>query len=238
MKERFLIILLALVAFGSGFGARAWTERTPELPPAPTHLGSEFTRSAVPAPDPQEAQKKDGKSIAADRAFDRSFAIASIQRLRTHIDTYQKRMDELDAEFERNFLPILTPEQRASFLARKKGNQKDQAQKKAEIAADTSPMTDEQYFYYQREPLFNVLWSCSINSRVARLQRDLKLEDSQLPKTRELVTIRRDQFLALVESVPAPSILYSGLANFTDRLGVDPVRLELKSEGKPGSAKN
>ena len=48
---------------------------------------------------------------------------------------------------------------------------------------------------------------------------DLKLDDGQKEKMREILRVRRDKFLALVDSSPPPSLTLSRLAPLAQQLG-------------------
>lgn len=208
MKQRLLIVLFTAVVFAAGFGARLWTEGDRALPP-PAVPGSEFVRGAsTPTPDPKNSPKP----------TDRAKMIADIERLRPQIEAYRKRMDEIAGEFDAALLPVLTPEQRVKYIAQQKKNAERRAQGEARDAAETGPLSDEQIFQLQQRPLWNALWAVAIVWRLDRLDHDVKLDDSQKTKVRELLAARREKFLALVDTTPPPSITLSQLASQTRKL--------------------
>ena len=90
------------------------------------------------------------------------------------------------------------------------------------MAADTAPLSDEQIFRLQQRPLLSVLGEVAPAMRFDALHRDLKLDDGQQPKVRELLRTRRERFLALVDSTPPPSILLSRLAPVARKLATEP----------------
>jgi hypothetical protein len=214
VKQRLLIVLFTALVFGAGFGARAWTEADRALPPPPAAPGSEFVRGAsTPPPEPRTTTKP----------ADRTKIVADIERLRPQIDSYRKRIDEIAAEFDRDFLPLLTAEQRDKYLAQQKRNAERRAKGEADAAADTGPLSDEQIFQLQQRPLWNVLWSVAIVWRLDRLVHDYKLDGAQQAKTRELLVARREKFLTLVDSNQPPTISLSQLASQAQKLA-DPAR--------------
>ena len=213
MKQRLLIAIFTVLVFGAGFAARMWTESDAAVPPPPAAIGSEFVH--VPAGPPAAGTKPETKS---PQALNRAKIIADIEKLRPQIEAYRARLDQMDAEFEHGLVALLTPEQKERFDARQKKAAEGRAKHDAREAADPSPLSDEQIRRLQEMPLGEVLWKVSISARIERLNRDLKLEESQQEKVRELLTIRRDKFLALVDSTPPPSITLSQLVTQTQKL--------------------
>jgi hypothetical protein len=211
--QRLLIVALTVLVFGAGYGVRFWIERDRPLPPPPPEgLGSEFARPPAVAP----ANAKDAKR---GKGVNRASLAADIEKARPNIDAYRKRLTELDAEFDRGIMAILTDEQREKYVARQKRDEERRTKQEAREAADTSPLSDARILQLQQIPLFNVLWSVSITPRLARLNRDLKLDELQQAKARDLLLTRRDQFLALVDSLPPPTVSLSLLASRAERLG-------------------
>lgn len=209
MKQRLLIALLTVLVFGAGFAARVWTEGERGLP-APPAPGSEFVRApAAPAGD-AKAEPRHGP--------DRVRMIADIERLRPQIDAYRNRLDEIEAEFQRDFVIVLNAEQRARYDAQKKKGADDRAKWEARAAADTGLLTDEQIASLQRRPLWNALFSVAITWPFDHLNHDYKLDEAQQARVHELLRARREKFLALVDSTPPPSITLSQLATQAQKL--------------------
>lgn len=48
---------------------------------------------------------------------------------------------------------------------------------------------------------------------------NLKLDDAQRDKVKDLLRVRREKFIELVDSVPPPSLMLSRLAPVAQRLG-------------------
>ena len=226
MKQRLVIALLAALCFGAGFAARMWTEDDgPAVPPPPTAVGGEFTPSASPTtPAAGSAKRKSSAVAARTDQPNRAKLLADIDRLRPQIDSYRTRLDEIDAEFERSVALLLTPEQRERFEARQKRNAEHRAKGEARAVAETGPLTDEQVAQLQQRPLWNVLWSVSINARFDRLNKDIKFDEAQIPQVRELYRVRREKFLALVDTTPPPSITLSELATQAKKIGSEPAK--------------
>ena len=226
MKQRLVIALLAALCFGAGFVARMWTDGDgPAVPPPPTSLGGEFTSStAAIAPATGSASRKPSSTAARTDQLNRAKLLADIDRLRPQINSYRARLDEIDAEFERGVALLLTSEQRERFEARQKRNAEHRAKGEARAVADTGPLSDEQVAQLQQRPLWNVLWSISINARFDRLHKDVKFDEAQIPHVRELYRARREKFLALVDTTPPPSITLSELATQAKKIGGEPAK--------------
>jgi hypothetical protein len=211
--QRLLIAALTVVVFAAGFMARMWTERDRPVPPPPVSLGEEFKTPR----GPQTAESK-AKDRSSKDAVNRSRLIADIEKVRPQIEAYRKRIDEIDGEFDRDFMAILSAEQRERYLARQKRMAEGRAKRDAREAADTSPLSDEQILRLQQFPLFDVLWKVAITARLERLTRDMKLDEAQVAKSRALLITRRDKFLLLVDNAPPPTITLSELARQTRKL--------------------
>ncbi len=223
MKQRILIVLFTALVFGAGYGAHLWIAGDPGVPPPPTAVGTEFahgpgTSGAPVAPGDQKSPKAATKT----EPFNRARLVSEIQKFSSQIKTYQARLDELDAEFDRAFLPLLTGPQRERYAALQKRWADRRAKGQAAIAAETAPLSDEQIFRLQRVPLMGVLSSVSIAMRYDSLNKDLKFDDAQCVKVRELLRVRREKFLALIDATPPPSITLSQLALHPEKLGAEP----------------
>src|SRR4051812_35019536 len=204
MNQRLVIPLLAMVAFGAGYGARVWIEHDPALPPPPAP-GSEFVRGHVPAEG-----HLDPKSTA-NRGMDRAKLIADIEKVRPQIETYRQRVEDIDHEFDQGFIALLKGEQRDKYDAQQKKNAERRAKDEAKAAADQSPLSDEQIASLQQRPLWNALFKIAVSWRLERATRDYKLDEAQQAQVRRLLETRRDKFIALVDATPPPSITLSNL---------------------------
>lgn len=215
MIQRLVIALLAVIAFAAGYGVRTWTERTRALP-SPPAPGIEFARAPATAPGgaAKSAPPRPGSP-------DRAKLIADIEKVRPQIVAYQKRIDEIATEFDRDLLKILTPSQRVLFEARQKRSAEWRANRDAETSG-AGPLTDQQIEQLRQQPLWNALYSVAINWRLERMVHDYKLEPAQQPEVLRLLQARREKFLALVDTTPPPSITLSNLASRTQQLRVEP----------------
>ncbi len=220
MKQRLLIVLFTALVFGAGYGAHMWFGDDTAVPPPPAAIGSEFAHGpGTPAVTAATDSKNTKRSNAP---FDRAKMMAEIQRYSSQIKTYQASLDRIDAEFDQGLKPLFTDDQRTRYAALQKRWADRRAKGEAAIAAETTPLSDEQIFRLQRAPLYGVLSSVSVTMRFDQLKKDLKLADSQDAKVRELLVIRRERFLALIDATPPPSITLSQLALHAAKLGADP----------------
>jgi hypothetical protein len=219
VRQRLLIVLFSALVFGAGFAARMWTESDPSVPPAPAAIGSEFSRGAAPSADPKSAPKAGGR---AEQSVDRAKLVKEIQRYRSDIETYRARLEQLDADFDRELTPLLTADQREKFAAQQKRYAERRARGIAAVAAETAPLSDEQIFRLQQRPLLSVLGEVSLSMRFDSLQKDLKLDEGQQAKVRELLHQRREKFLSLLDATPPPSIMLSRLAPVAQKLATEP----------------
>jgi hypothetical protein len=209
VKQRLLIALFTVLVFGAGFAARVWTEDDQALPPPPA-AGGEFVRApATPTRDAKAEPR---------RGPDRAKMILDIEKLRPQIDAYRSRLEAIEADFQRDFILVLTPEQRATYDAAKKKGAEDRAKRDAKAAADTGPLTDDQIERLRQRPLWNALYSVAISWPFDRLKELYKLDEAQQAKVRELLRVRREKFIELVDSTPPPSITLSELARQTQKL--------------------
>ena len=228
MKQRLLIVLFTALVFGAGFGAHLWIANDVTVPPPPGPIGSEFAHGpGTPATAPASTDPKNappGARSERSEPLNRPRLMSEIQRYSSQIKTYHARLDELDAEFDHDLLPLLGDAQRASYAALEKRAADHRAKGEAAIAADTAPLSDQQIFRLQQRPLYGVLSSVSISMRFDQLKRELKLTGDQDAKVRELLVTRRKNFLALIDATPPPSITLNVLARHATQLGAEPAK--------------
>ncbi|HWA09044.1 MAG TPA: hypothetical protein VG838_06205 [Opitutaceae bacterium] len=214
MTQRVLVAVLTVLVFASGFAARVWTESSSAVPPPPASLGSEFTPTAPLAAPPASAAKRP--------PVDRAQLIADIQKLGPQITMFRERMAEIDAGFEREFSAILSEEQRQhraeAILASQKKHAAEHDAKYPPGMAHNGPMSDDEILSRQRLPLYTILQWVTVSAKLDSMTKENKLDASQQAKARSLIEDRRTKFLALVDAVTPPSILYSRLAPDVQRL--------------------
>src|SRR3954464_12385451 len=201
MTQRIVIPLFVVLGFGAGFGARMWTERDPALPPPPA-AGSEFVRSSTA---PVSDAKTEARPASAPRP-DRAKLIKQIDDLRPQIESYRKRVDEIDGDFDRAFVALLNPEQRAHYEAQQKKDADRRAKRQAHDAASNAPLSDEQIAGLQQGPLWSALYKIAPTWRLERATRDYKLDSTQQAAVHELLLARREKFIALLDASTPPSI--------------------------------
>lgn len=226
MKQRLLIALFSALVFGAGFAARMLTEAGPSVPPVPAAIGSEFARAPLP---PAGSVKEGAGSIVTTKAgrndpstINRSKLVSEITRYQAEIVTYRQKLEEIEADFVRELTPLLTAEQRERMAAQQKRFAERRSRGIAALAADSGPISDEQIFRLQQRPLLSVLGEVALSMRFDSLHRELKLTEAQQPKVRELLHVRREKFLALVDATPPPSIMLSRLAPVAQKLATPP----------------
>ncbi len=219
MNQRLVIPVLVVLAFGAGYGARVWTERDPVLPPPPAP-GSEFTTARTASASDAKPESKSAKYSYPTAA--RAKFIAEIEKIRPQIDTFRKRLDEIDAEFDQAFATLLRADQRERFDAQQKKDAEHRSKADAKIAADPNPLSDDQVYMLQQRPYWSTINKLAISARLDRAVREYKLDDAQKNQFRHLLEVRRDKFVALLESTPPPSLMYSQLATQTQKLLAGP----------------
>jgi hypothetical protein len=202
MNQRLFVALITVAVFIAGYVARWVTEPGPTVPPAPVALAQEFVRP-VPA-----AERR------AERHLDRARLVAEIHKLRPQIEAYSARMQEIDAEFDREFGQLLPPAQREKYFA----SQRRFAERDAKRAAKREPLSDEEIQREQERSLTWVYFKVTVTPRLEMLTRDYGLDEAQQLAARSLLTLRRSKFLALFDSTPHLSIRLSGLAPLIERV--------------------
>jgi hypothetical protein len=203
MTQRVFVALLTVLIFGAGYAARVWTEPRQMVPPAPAALAKEYVRTESPSAD-----KK------ADRQLDRAKLLAEIQKLRPQIEAYSAQVDEMNAEFDREFQQVLNPVQRDKFAT----NQKKKAERDAKRLADRSPLSDEEIQRAKDRPLTSIYWYVVVTPHLEWMTKEYSLDATQQTNVRALLSLRRNKFIALVDSTAHPSIRLSRLAPLIERV--------------------
>lgn len=214
MSQRVVIPLLVVTAFGAGFAARLWTENDSSIPKPPA-VGSEFAHSTAPA---NGDVKPDAKP--ASRPIDRSKLIADVESNRAQIEIYQKRMEEIEADFEKDFLKILDATQLEHYEALKKEKSSRLSKMASQPREDHSLalMTDEQIDRSRRIPLLRALDTVAITPRFNYVNRTYKLSEPQQVLARQILESRREKFLRLIDEIPPPSIQLTNLVPLLPKL--------------------
>jgi hypothetical protein len=203
MTQRVIVALLTVAVFLAGYAARALTDRGGPVPPPPASLTQEFPRPATKAVSAKNAQK-----------LDRVKLLSEIEKIRPQIVAYTAQVSEIDAGFDREFVVILLPEQQAKYLANKKKSAEYDAKKKA----DTSLLTDADIDRERDRPLTDIYKQVTVTPRLEWLTKEYGLDDTQQLKVRAILALRRNQFIALLDSTAHPTIRLSRLAPLVQRV--------------------
>ena len=198
MKQFLLVAVMTIVGFVAGFGGRVWQERHGPLPPPPGAFLSEFG-----APRPEH------------HPINRAELVATIAKMKPQIEEFTSRMKVIDDEFYKNLNSLLTPEQKAAAAEwEKKHNEASHAH-----PADASkPLSDDQIAHLTQRPFHSLVSVVLIPLRLEELNHEYHFTESQEEVAKGLLKTRRDEFLALVDTVPPPSLALSKLAPEVARL--------------------
>ena len=209
MTSRVFIASLTVVMFGAGYGARLFTERSRcAVPPPPALLGE-----LTPKQEPAKL-----KSSTPERPANAAKLAAEIERLRPNIEEFRARMEAMDDELDRQTLALLRPDQMPLWEKLLKRRVEYRKKEEAGISADRL-LTAEQIASLQQRPLYKLLAVVVVPQKLEWTANDLKLDDGQKEKMREILRVRRDKFLALVDTSPPPSLTLSRLAPLAQQLG-------------------
>jgi hypothetical protein len=205
MRQFFAIAVLSVLVFAAGYGVRIWVDQTKPLPPPP-QVGGEFADGArvILPPTPN------GSWTAPNRAE----LSANIEHLRPQIDAFRKGLHDIDAEFDKGLQALLTPQQHDFYKERRRRITAAQGTHPHQ----TGPLTDQEIVWLRDRPLFSAVDHISVQWKLDDLDKDLKFDAAQREKMRDLLTQRRDKFIALVDNVPPPSLALSSLAPVAQRL--------------------
>jgi len=211
MRDRVLAALLTLAVFACGFGSGMWAERHRPIPRPPGAFMGEFAGKA-------------GKA-ARTPPVNRAQLLEQIERLRPEMDAFRERVTEIYAQFDRDIDTVLTPEQRALYDAKFRARRGFGPP--PEIAADDRPLSDDQIEMLLQRPFRTLAYFIVLPMTLERMSGDLKLDDMQRDKVKDLLRVRREKFIELVDGAPPPSLMLSRLAPLAQRLGEPP-------KGQPG----
>lgn len=206
MRQLFVVALLSVLAFAAGYGVRIWVDGTRPIP-APPQVGGEFTDSPHPAqPAPAPAAPTSGAN--------RAEIAAQIERLRPQIAAFRSGLHDIDVEFDRNLQSLLTPEQHELYRQRRK-----RLDAMAIHPHASGVLTEDEIVMLRDRPLWGAVDHISVQWKLDDYAKDLKLDSTQLEKMRGFLQHRRERFLALVDTIPLPSLQLMSLAPFAQRLG-------------------
>ena len=200
MTQRVFVAVLTSVVFLAGYAARVWSEPRRPVPATPPGLAQEYARG------------NDKKSL------DRAKLIAEIAKYRSQIDGYTAQVQEITAEFDREFAKILNPGQREKFAAK----QKRRAESEAKRMANRTPLSDEAIQRERERPLTDIYWMVTVTPSLEWRTKDYALDAAQQAATRNLLTMRRAKFIALLDATEHPGIKLSRLATMMERVSAQP----------------
>ena len=202
-----LALLLALTGFAAGMAAGVWQESHRALPPPPAPFMAEFAGAV---------------SNAGHRPTDRAELAAAVERTRPQIEEFRARMHAIDAEFDRSVEAVLNPDQRARYVEKVRRHARDLQNEAAPAGPDSPPLTDEQVSRYLQSPFKSIVQIVILPLRLDGLTREYGLDDAQRTQVRDILRVRREKFVELVDSVPPPSVILSRIAPMVQRLAVGP----------------
>jgi hypothetical protein len=202
MTQRIFVALLTVVVFGAGYATRHLTEVRHPVPPAPAVLTREIARGST------SADKKD------DRSLDRAKLVAEIEKARPQIEAFSAQLQEIDAEFDREFAALLNPEQKEKFAS----EQKKRVERMAKRIAKREPLSDEDIQREKEISMTVIYWHVTVTPRLEWLTKEYKLDANQQTQTRALLTLRRNKYIALYDASQHPSIKLSRLAPLIERV--------------------
>lgn len=203
MTQRFFVGALTVVVFAAGYGTRALTEREKPVPAPPADLVREMTQRAS-----SSAGSKPGETS------DRTKLVEEIHKLKPQIDAYSAHVQEIYAEFDKEFALLLTPTQREKFAV----NQKKRAEAITKRITDRRPLSDEELIRERDRPLTDIYRMCTVTPSFEWMTKEYGLDTAQQTATRQLLSIRRNKFVALFDATPHPSIRLSRLASMIERV--------------------
>jgi hypothetical protein len=207
MKSRFLIALLTIAVFGAGYFGRILIERYRcPVPPPPTLLGE------IAPP------KKTDSQGSPERPPNAGKIAAEIERLKPEIETFRARMEEIDAQTDREILALLRPDQMPRWEKLLKRRVEYREKEEAGITGDQL-LTAAQIASLQQRPLYKLLAVVVVPQKLEWMANDLKLDEAQKVQAQKILLARREKFLELLDSSPPPSLTLSRLAPMAQRLG-------------------
>ena len=201
MRDRVLAALLTLAVFAAGFGSGLWAERHRPFPAPPGAFLGEFGKpGAKPVKTP----------------VNRAELLEQIDRLRPEMETFRTHMTEIYAQFDRDVEPILSAAQRDDYAKKFKAHRGFGPP--PEIVTDDQPLSDDEIEQLLQRPFRTLAFFVDIPMTLDRMSTDLKLDDAQRDKVKDLLRVRREKFIELVDSAPPPSLMLSRLAPLVQRI--------------------
>jgi len=203
MRERVLAALLTALVFAIGFGAGMWAERHRPLPPPPGAFMGEFGA-------------RHGHEPHGGAPANRAQLMEQIEAIRPQMEAFRARVAEIYADFDRDIAAVLNPEQRSEYEKRFR------APRGGMVAgvppSSDKPLSDEQIELLLQRPFRTLAYFVVLPMTLDRMSRELKLDEAQRGKVNDLLHVRREKFLELVDNSPPLSLVLSRLAPIAQRL--------------------
>lgn len=204
MTQRVFVGILTIVVFLAGYVTRGLVNRGQAIPPPPQAFANELA-----AANPVDKDKQ-----AAERAKERAKLVADLEKYRQQIAAYRTQVDEIYAEFDREFVQILNPKQREKHAA----NHKKWAEIEAKRKADTTPLSDDDINRARQQASTDVYFMVTVPQRLERLTKEYELDSAQQASARALLTLRRTKFIALLDATEHASVRLARLAPMIERV--------------------
>jgi hypothetical protein len=204
MRDRILAVLVTLVVFATGFVGGLWAERHRPFPHPPGAFMGEF--GARPGGPPHSGSP-----------INRAQLLEQIAKIKPDMEAFTSRINDIYAEFDRDLEPILSSDQKATYEREFKA--KRGFGPPPDMAGSDRPLSDEQIEQLMQRPFRTLAFFVVVPMTLERMAGVLKLDDVQRGKVKDLLRVRREKFIELVDSVPPPSLLLSRLAPMAQRLG-------------------
>jgi hypothetical protein len=202
MRDRILAAILTFAVFAAGFGAGLWAERHRPIPPPPDTFMGEFGPRVDRAPKPP--------------AVNRAQLSEEIANLRPEMDNFRSRIADIYSQFDRDIEGILTPQQKAKYLERFKGRRNAPL---PEVGTGDGTLSDQQIEALLQRPFRTLAFFVVVPMTLEHMANELKLDEAQREKVRDLLRVRREKFIELVDGAPPPSLELSRLAPLAQRIG-------------------
>ena len=213
MRDRILAALLTAVVFAIGFGAGMWAERHRPFPAPPGAFMGEF------------GARRGWAAHHATPPVNRAQLMEQIEAIRPQMDAFRARVSEIYAEFDRDVSTVLTEQQRAEYEKRFR-SQRGLLGPGGPTDSD-KPLSDEQIEMLLQRPFRTLAFFVVLPMTLDRLTAELKLDEAQRGKVNDLLHVRREKFIELVDNSPPLSLMLSRLA---------PIAQRLAEPGKPAGA--